>query len=71
MRCLRFQDFSLPNQPRDSSLPLADILGAEGITAGSRVGVIGWKTYASRETIEVPSFLVDELRRATGRPDSS
>ena len=34
--------------------------------AGSRVGVVGWKTYASRATIEVPSFLVDELRRATG-----
>ena len=34
--------------------------------SGSRVGVVGWKTYASRDTIEAPSFLVDELRRATG-----
>ena len=66
LRCIRFQDFSLPSQPRDSSLPLAEICAAEGITAGSRVGVIGWKTFASRETMEVPSFLVDELRRATG-----
>jgi hypothetical protein len=65
-RCVRFQDLSLPSQPRDQSLPLADILASEGIASGSRVGVVGWKTYASRETIEAPSFLVDELRRATG-----
>ena len=66
LRCVRFQDLSLPNQPRDASLPLPEILGSEGITSGSRVGVVGWKTYASRETIEAPAFLVDELRRATG-----
>jgi hypothetical protein len=66
VRCVRFQDLSLPSQPRDSSLPLGEIVDAEGITAGSRVGVIGWKTFASRATIEAPSFLVDELRRATG-----
>jgi hypothetical protein len=65
-RCVRFQDLSLPSQPRDRSLPLADILASEGIASGSHVGVVGWKTYASRETIEAPSFLVDELRRATG-----
>ena len=27
-----------------------------------RVGVVGWKTYASRRMIEAPAFLVDELR---------
>jgi hypothetical protein len=66
MRCLRFQDFSLPAQPRNSSLPLPEILAGEGITIGGHVGVVGWKTYASRDTLEVPSFLVDELRRLTG-----
>ena len=35
LRCLRFQDLSLPAQPRDSSRPLAEILGAEGITVGT------------------------------------
>ena len=50
---------------RDSSLPLAEILGAEGITVGTRVGVVGWKTYASRDSIDAPAFLVDELRRVT------
>jgi hypothetical protein len=66
MRTVLFQEFSLPGQPRDSSLPLADILAAEGIGKGSRVGVVGWKTYVGRETIEAPAFIVDELRRLTG-----
>ncbi len=66
VRAVRFQDLSLPNQPRDASAPLAELLGAEGITAGRRVGVVGWKMYAARSTIEVPAFLVDELRQATG-----
>jgi Xaa-Pro aminopeptidase len=58
-----FQDFSLPGQPRDRSRPLIEILAAEGIRGGSRIGVIGWKAYADRETIEVPTFIVDDLRR--------
>ena len=65
MRRHLFQDFSLPSQPRDRSRPLAEILAAEGIRDGSRVGVIGWKEYADREAIEVPAFIVDELRRMT------
>ena len=66
MRRALFQDLSLPGQPRDRSRPLAGILGDEGIGPGSRVGVIGWKTYASRVAIEAPAFIVDELRRLTG-----
>ena len=67
MRRVMFQDLSLPGQPRDRSRPLADILADEGVGPGSRVGVVGWKTYADRSTIEVPAFIVDELRRLTGR----
>ena len=66
MRRHLFQDLSLPNQPRDRSRPLGDILAAEGIGPGSRIGVVGWKTYADRATLEVPAFLVDELRRLAG-----
>jgi hypothetical protein len=66
MRRHRFQDLSLPGQPRDRSRPLAEILAGEGIGPGSRVGVLGWKTYADRARMEVPAFLVDELRRLTG-----
>jgi hypothetical protein len=69
MRRHLFQDLSLPGQPRDRSLPLPDILVSEGVTHGSRVGVIGWKTYCDRSVIEVPSFLVDTLRHLVGDPD--
>ena len=62
------QDLSLPGQPRDRSRPLGDVLAGEGISRGARIGVVGWKIYADRATIEVPAFLVDELRRLTG-PD--
>jgi hypothetical protein len=66
MRRERFQDFSLPSQPRDRSRPLREILAGEGISAGSRVGVLGWKTYADPERIEVPAFIADELRSLVG-----
>jgi hypothetical protein len=66
MRRHLFQDLSLPSQPRDRSRPLAEILAGEGIGPGSRVGVVGWKTYASREMSDAPSYLVDELRRLAG-----
>jgi hypothetical protein len=62
----RFQDFSLPSQPRDRSRPLAEILRGEGIDRGSRVGVLGWKAYADRSRLEVPAFIVDELRSLVG-----
>jgi hypothetical protein len=66
MRRHRFQDFSLPNQPRDRSRPLAEILGEEGIAAGTRIGVVGWKRYARPEMTDLPAYLVDELRGLVG-----
>jgi hypothetical protein len=66
MRRHLFQDLSLVGQPRDRSRPLTEILAGEGIQPGSRVGVLGWKTYASRELIETPAYIVDELRRIVG-----
>ncbi len=66
MRRHRFQDFSLPNQPRDRSRPLSEILGAEGIATGSRVGVVGWKRYARPEMSDLPAYLIDELRTLVG-----
>ncbi len=62
-----FQDFSLPGQPRDRSRPLAAILQDEGISSGTRVGVVGWKTYGHREASDAPAFVIDELRRIAGR----
>ena len=66
MRRELFQDLSLPSQPRDRSRSLAEILAGEGITTGSRIGVVGWKGYADRSRIEIPAFIVDELRRLAG-----
>ncbi len=65
MRRHRFQDFSLPGQPRDHSRPLGEILAEEGIGGRSRVGVVGWKEYADRDVMEVPAFIVDVLRGMT------
>jgi hypothetical protein len=66
MRRERFQDLSLTGQPRDRSRALPEILAGEGFGPGSRVGVVGWKTYAQRSTIEAPAFLVDALRDRVG-----
>ena len=66
MRRIWFQDLSLPDQPRHKSEPLPAILAAEGIRAGSRVGVLGWKSYADTAWLEVPSWLADALRAAVG-----
>ncbi|MFP5342130.1 MAG: M24 family metallopeptidase [Candidatus Limnocylindria bacterium] len=66
MRRHRFQDLSLPGQPRDRSRPLAAILADEGVVAGARIGMVGWKTFADRDTLESPSYLVDAVRAAVG-----
>jgi creatinase/prolidase-like protein len=70
MRRHRFQDFSLPMQPRDRSKPLAEILGEEGIGSGSRVGLCGWKSYTDPAMSDVPAYLVDELRATVGSAGS-
>ena len=57
------QDLSLPGQPRDRSRPLAEILAGEGIGPGSRVGVVGWKTYAGPTAMDAPAYLVDDAAR--------
>ena len=59
MRRHLFQDFSLPSQPRDRSRALSEILAEEGIGADTAVGVIGWKTFNDRSTLEVPAYIAD------------
>ena len=60
------QDLSLPGQPRDRSRPLAAILSEEGLSDGSRVGLIGWKEFRNRQMIDVPAFVADAVRDAVG-----
>ncbi|MGH9892328.1 MAG: aminopeptidase P family N-terminal domain-containing protein, partial [bacterium] len=66
MRRHYFQDFSLPSQPRHRSKPLADILGLEGVGPGNRIGLVGWKDYGDPNAHDVPSYLVDEVRKLVG-----
>lgn len=61
-----FQEFSLPGQPRHRSRPLDEILAGEGIGLATRVGLVGWKTYADPNASDVPAYIVDTLRRLTG-----
>ena len=65
MRRQLFQDFSLPSQPRDRSLPLSEILRGEGVGDASALGVIGWKEFEDPRRIEIPAYLVDALRALT------
>jgi hypothetical protein len=65
-----YQDFSLLGQPRGKSRPLAEILQAGGVGAGSRVGAAGWKYYAADNWLEIPSFIADTLRDLVGSAGS-
>ncbi|HEX2766696.1 MAG TPA: aminopeptidase P family N-terminal domain-containing protein [Candidatus Limnocylindria bacterium] len=71
MRTHRFGVFSLPSQPRDRSRALRDILGDEGIGPGTRVGLVGWKTYGAPEQSDLPAYLVDEVRALVGSSGST
>ncbi|HEU4354242.1 MAG TPA: aminopeptidase P family N-terminal domain-containing protein [Actinomycetota bacterium] len=71
MRRHLFQDLSLSGQPRDRSRALAEILADEGIRDGCRVGVVAWKEYADRRTIEAPAYLVDTLRQMGGAVENA
>lgn len=73
LRIALYQSFSLVSQPRGESRPLKDILRLGGIKRGNKVGVAGWKYYTETEveypeaTLEVPSYIVDTIRRMAGK----
>lgn len=60
------QDLSLPGQPNDRSRLLSDILADEGIAAGTLIGMVGWKDFRDPRRIDMPAFIVDEVRSAVG-----
>ena len=67
---IRYQGFSLLNQPRSDGQPLGEILGSAGLgaTAARRVGIAGWKYFGpldgdpAGDWIEAPAYLVDGLK---------
>jgi len=64
-----FSGFSLPGQPDRVGSTLSDALTDAGVARGKRVGAIGWKELASPHQIDLPSFIVDDLRRLAGDPE--
>ncbi len=72
LRRVLYQTFSLLGQPRGDSPLLRDILTAAGLGAGQRLGIVGWKSFDSREasdpklTLEIPAFIVDALSNVLG-----
>ncbi len=70
---LRYQPFSLLDQPKTSSPFLQDIFVDYGIGEQSSIGCIGWKYFSeiehpnSKYAIEIPSFIVDTLRDLAGK----
>lgn len=71
-----YQEFSLMGQPRDHTSRLESILEAAGIFRGARVGVIGWKHIGINSqdsnyynSLEIPSYVVDSVRRITNDDD--
>jgi hypothetical protein len=67
-----YPPFGLMGQDRSTTPPLADVLRKAGLSAGMRIGVVGWKYYGAAETAvpedwsEAPSFIVDTLRVIAG-----
>ncbi|NLJ71242.1 MAG: M24 family metallopeptidase [Clostridiaceae bacterium] len=62
-----FHGFSLPRQPRPTKTILRDILSEAGLNKKSKVAVIGWKWFDSRdfatdeEQFDLPLFIYNEL----------
>ncbi|NLD59836.1 MAG: M24 family metallopeptidase [Clostridiales bacterium] len=68
-----YPTFSLPGQPRESSLTLEEIFRASGIREGDRVGLAGWKLFGPKDPVraedalDAPYFIVRALERAVAR----
>lgn len=67
-----YPPFGLLGQDRTKTPPLVQILADAGIGKAQKVGVAGWKYFSDLEASdhqtwsEVPSFIVDALRRSVG-----
>ena len=62
LRHEQYDDFSLPELTRGDYRSLEVILREEGVGTTSRIGVIGWKSYAKPQQSDAPAYLIDTLR---------
>lgn len=66
-KCLHTPLFSLPNQPMDNDAPLEELLASCGLSATSKVGVVGWKLFTRNPALfDVPAFILDAIVNAAG-----
>jgi len=67
--------FSLPNQPMPGDKSFREILEEASIREGSRVGIVGWKNFTSRQEdnsqlYDVPHFIVEQVKSIVGSSGS-
>lgn len=66
-KCLHTPLFSLPNQPMDNDAPLEELLASCGLSATSKVGVVGWKLFTRNPALfDLPAFILDAVASAAG-----
>jgi len=63
--------FSLPNQPMEPNPTFSSVLLDAGIRKGMNIGLVGWKHFTSkvednRSIFDIPSFIVDGIRKIVG-----
>ncbi len=59
--------FSLPNQPMEGEIPMADCLRAAGFAKGQKVGLMGWKMFTGKysnnaKMYDMPHFIVEAMQ---------
>lgn len=62
--------FSLPNQPMDNEKPLAQLFSETGLSAMSKVGLVGWKMFTTAgsdnaKLFDLPWFIVEAIKQST------
>lgn len=67
--------FSLPNQPMPGDKSFRETLEEAAIREGSRVGIVGWKNFTSRQEdnsqlYDVPHFIVEQVKAIVGSSGS-
>jgi hypothetical protein len=70
-----YQTFSLPDQPRraGNERVFSDSLVRLGVTASSRIGVIGWKYFVAEDSVEharmidLPNYIIEALCERVAR----
>lgn len=63
--------FSLPNQPMEGEMRMADCFRAAQLAPGMKVGLMGWKVFTGRladgsRMFDVPHFIVEAVMEAVG-----